>query len=778
MRDVPSRTDAAGADRGLWLRGGAVTFLVGAAFGFDSPAARAQESPTPSATSQPAAAPATAPAAETPPASPGENQFQEIVVTARKRRESIQDIPASIDAIPESVIKQSHITQLDDIGSRVSNLNIFEAHDNSPAVVMRGVGSFELVQGVGFYMNDVQLYEGQTVRPMDIARIEILKGPQGTLYGGANIGGAIKYVTKDPTSTWQNEVTTEVGSRSTLNGAAVLSGPIADKLGMRLSVYTDNQHGYIFDTYHNETIGASHDRGGRLVFVAEPQDTTQVHLSFNADSYNSQNENLQYKINQFPAPLVPYTADTYRYSVDDFFIPSFIRKLFATTLQVDHQFANDITFTSITGQFWSLNRGITDFTKKPFPLDLLFQNQDQRVLSQEFRLASTAHSNLDWLVGAFVQRHKIDVTNSDLNYNGSIPATPTTCCGPSSDGTLPFDYDIQNNVQKQYAVFGDATYYAGNWQFELGLRAERYTSNLHTKNQPSAATPDFMVPPLVVLGPQDLSGNELSPRASIQYKLLAGTNVYGTVARGFQPGNLEEQNGGITTLRPETATSYELGVKSKLPLGAQVNAAVFLVDYKDRWYQNLVAIAGQFQDIITNVGPSRNTGFEIEFQLPVTSEFRLNGGFGTTRAVWGSARYFDPQLTAAAAAAGGTGPVFRNLDGLTAPFTPAYSANLGLDWDRVLSNGYKVGARVDGSAIGQSYWNPNDIARQKAYQLMNAGAHLDAGNWTWITHVTNLTGTRFNTMYFDATDVGVPDNHSFARINRPRTFVVSGTYRF
>jgi len=140
-------------------------------------------------------------------ASAPENQTEEIVVTARKRRESIQDIPASVDVISESVIKEAHITQLDDIGSRVSNLNIFEAHDNSPAVVMRGVGSFELVQGVGFYMNDVQLFEGQTVRPMDIARIEVLKGPQGTLYGGNNIGGAIKYVTKDPTSTWQNEVT-------------------------------------------------------------------------------------------------------------------------------------------------------------------------------------------------------------------------------------------------------------------------------------------------------------------------------------------------------------------------------------------------------------------------------------------------------------------------------------------------------------------------------------------------------------------------------------------
>ena len=119
-----------------------------------------------------------------------------------------------------------------------------------------------------------------------------------------------------------------------------------------------------------------------------------------------------------------------------------------------------------------------------------------------------------------------------------------------------------------------------------------------------------------------------------------------------------------------------------------------------------------------------------------------------------------------------------NLNGLTAPFTPAYTADLALDWNRVLSNGYKVGARVDGSAIGQSYWDPNDFARQKAYQLMNAGAHVDAGAWTWIAHVSNLTGTRFNTMYWDSRDVGGPPPLSFARINRPRIFALSATYRF
>jgi len=93
-----------------------------------------------------------------------------------------------------------------------------------------------------------------------------------------------------------------------------------------------------------------------------------------------------------------------------------------------------------------------------------------------------------------------------------------------------------------------------------------------------------------------------------------------------------------------------------------------------------------------------------------------------------------------------------------------------------LPNGYIVGARLDGSAVGQSFWDPNDFARQEAYQLMSAGAHLDSANWTLSAHVSNLTGTRYNTIYWDANDVGAP--HSIGRINRPRTFVVSATVRF
>src|SRR5260221_4163846 len=146
----------------------------------------------------------------------------EIVVTARKRSENLRDIPASITAISAATIEDAHITQLDDLTALVANLNIDEAHDNTSDVVLRGVGSFCLVAGVGFYVNDVQVFEGQIARPIDIERIEVLKGPVGTLFGGANVGGAIKDLNNGATITWEKQASVEVPPYSTRNYMAVV----------------------------------------------------------------------------------------------------------------------------------------------------------------------------------------------------------------------------------------------------------------------------------------------------------------------------------------------------------------------------------------------------------------------------------------------------------------------------------------------------------------------------------------------------------------------------
>jgi iron complex outermembrane receptor protein len=663
--------------------------------------------------------------------------LEEIVVTARKRTESLLDVPASITAISANTIEQAHMTQIDDIGSMVSNLNIFEGHDNTPAVTLRGVGAFELVQGVGFYVNDVQLFEGQTVRPVDIARIEVLKGPQGTLYGGANIGGAIKYVTKDPGDSWDNLAEVEFGEHTTRDYHAVLSGPLLPdgKLGVRLSLYDDNHGGYIYDTFHGIDFGNSHDKGGRLTLFSQLEDT-KIHWYLSGDELDSSNENLNYT-----------TPDdhTYRYSVDDYYYPSYQRKLWSTTLQVDHQLNPDVAFTSLSSYFSSYNRGVTDFAKRPIPLDKLQQNLDQRVYTQELRLASTGKSQFDWIAGLFFEYHRSTPLQMDNFSTGDVN-------NPIIVGT---DLDADRKLQRRLAAFADATYRVDNWQFELGLREEHYKSSESAYN-------NSIQPPLSASA--DLSGSQFAPRVSVQYKFSPTFNLYSTIARGFQPADEIEENGVIHPLKPEIATSYEIGAKSLIG-NVMLNGAVFFINYQNRWYQSLKDFNGGLLDVTSNIGTSRNYGAEFDVTAPLDYGFKLSSGWGVTRATWGNVTFIDP---------GTSLPI--NLNGRTAPYTPIYSGTLSLDWEHPVGAGLRFGARADSSFVGRSYWDPQDAASQSAYQLLNLGARIENDRFTVAAHVTNVTGTQYNSMYWSAVDVGTPYN--FARIGRPRWYTLSATVHF
>jgi iron complex outermembrane receptor protein len=672
------------------------------------------------------------------------NGIDEIVVTARKRVENLRDIPASITAISAATIEDAHLTQLDDLNSLVTNLNIVEAHDNTPDVTLRGVGAFGVVQGVGFYANDVQLFEGQIMRPIDIERIEVLKGPQGTLFGGANVGGAIKYVTKDPTSTWESEATAEFGSYDTRDYQAVVSGPLSDKVGIRASVYYDTHGGYIYDTYHKFDYGAANDHGGRITLVATPNEDNRIRVHVSADDYNTSSQNLMY---------TPPDAQTYSNSVNDYFIPAFNRHIISVDAQLDHQINSEVALTSLSSYFTSYNRGNTDFNKKPIPLDFLQQNVDNRVYSEELRLASTGSSNLDWLLGAFFQGHKSALLSKDNNYNGD-PLNPVL---------LGTDFDRDEKRQNQYALFGDLTYHQGNWQYELGLRAEYYTSSLTAVNTNNLDPASGLVLPIA---PARLAAHEFSPRVSLQYKFSPTLNVYGTIARGFTPGDEIEENFVVHSYRPEIATNYEVGLKSLLEHSVQLTAALFYTTYKDRLYlfQQLTGTA--ITDLTTNIGPSTNYGAEFDISAPLPGGFKFSGGAGVLRATWGDVpNYVNPV----------NGLPFGNLKGLTVPFAPAYTANTTLEWKHDFSD-YEFGSRATAVFTGRSYWDPQDAAYQRAHQEVNLSAWVEHRIWKVSASVTNLTQSEYNTIYWPAADVGAPFN--IARINRPRWFLVDASVRF
>src|SRR5260370_37234040 len=174
-------------------------------------------------------------------------------------------------------------------------------------------------------------------------------------------------------------------------------------------------------------------------------------------------------------------------------------------------------------------------------------------------------------------------------------------------GGLPLDFDRNEKIQRQYALFGDVTLHHGNWQYELGLRGEYYTSSLSAQNTNNVANGDYTSPvPPIPSG--SISGHEFSPRVSAQYKFSPTANVYGAISRGFTPGDLVEENFVIHPFRPEIATQYEVGYKSLLEHGVQVNAGVFYTYYKDRLYLYQRLANGAIQDLTANIGPSTHGG--------------------------------------------------------------------------------------------------------------------------------------------------------------------------
>ena len=334
-----------------------------------------------------------------------EDALEEIIVTARKRSEVLQNIPESIQAFGSQELADAHFVKIDDLGGLVSNLNIVTRSDNNPDVVLRGVGSFGVVQGVGFYANDVQLFDGQTVRPDDLERIEVLKGPQGTLYGGNNIGGAIKYITKVPTDTFEGQVAAEAGNYNTQSYSGFVSGALSPGVvDGRISFYDTESNGFIYNSALNELANRGTERGGRITLVYNANATTAT-LYLSAD-YNRSGAgaNLYYR----PLAYTPLASDgsqvpanDYSLNVTDGTKPTYSRHVYSATLKLEHEFAGNLALTSLSSFLHSYGNSVTDTDKRPVPFLAGIDHFRHNVGSQEVRLANSDAGPFKWLIGVY-----------------------------------------------------------------------------------------------------------------------------------------------------------------------------------------------------------------------------------------------------------------------------------------------------------------------------------------------------------------------------------------
>lgn len=654
----------------------------------------------------------------------------EIVVTAQRRKESYLEVPVSISVISKTAIERSRIQGLEDIGRLVPNLTLSTRADGLPNVSIRGLGSFGGTQGVGFYLDDVQLFSDASSRFGDLERIEVLRGPQGTLYGGSNIGGAVKFVSVRPNpDAFTGRVTGTIGEQNTRDVEALLNVPLGQSgWAMRLFAFSASDDGFLVNTNparlnglrgtNDPNIGAVQEKGARISLAGRLSDRFSVYGSFRWSDYEGPNNAWIVELDQ-----------NYKYSnkVNTTFNPRLVRKTLAGTLELNYELDPfSITAVSSYTRTNPYNQKMDLDISPEYVVDLIRPEQFA-VFTQELRLTSTGKGPLKWMAGLYYLNFAEQMDSKLFVYeSGDVLAAggiPTAAQESNAVAVIPFENRERDRTQ--YAAFANTSYRIGNFEIGAGARIDRWMAR--TLNRQSGLT-----------GKQQRT--EFLPRLSLSYFLdERGSNVYAAFTKGYEPGgyNLTNFAGSrdLFGFAPEKATNYEVGFRGVMLNGRIVlTAAGFFVVYKGRQFELQTAdpVTGEIVEGILNAGNSKQRGAELEIRWRVDEHLNLAVGGGFVNGKWDSGTILDNG---------------RDISGLKPPYMQSSNLVFVADYDRPIGNGWRALARAQISRngrfetdLGNQFYNP-------ANTLANLRVGIARSNWELSVNVRNV----FDKHYFTDT---------------------------
>tara|TARA_B100001146_G_scaffold220222_1_gene228579 strand:+ start:389 stop:2539 length:2151 start_codon:yes stop_codon:yes gene_type:complete len=640
--------------------------------------------------------------------------IEEIVVTARKREESLLDIPETVVAISGETISQHNMKTLDKIGMTVPNFNLNTRTDGWPNVTMRGMGAFSLTQGVGFYLDDVQLFGDASSRFGDLDRIEILKGPQGVLYGGSNIGGAIKFISTRPSpDAVSGNVKIMVGEQSSRDVEGSINVPFGDGWAARLFAFTREDDGFMYNpTKDDESVAGYEESGGRLSVAGPISDNLSLYASIRSNQYDGPNNNWAMERGTPPNFEYPFINDIDTKSNND-------KETFGAHLELVWEL-DGYDVTSITSYTDTEAKRLTDVDLQPELWLDARQDETFETTTQEIRLTSTTDSNLQWQAGLYTSNMEW-VERATTRFG---PGTFICFC----DLTVPAKQD--NTETSHLAAFGNLTYTTGPWEIGFGLRVDSWERE---KIVPANATESGLA------HVNKVDGTEVLPRLSISRSLENDSMVYLTVAKGYEPGGLRHEpvifdgqgKPSLSTFNKEEAIQTEIGWKGTFMEGrGRFSMAAFMIDYEDRLFTTIVQSAtGPFESI-DNSGNSENIGFELELAYQATEFLTLAAAFGTLDAEW------DSGTVVSGVDVGGTTPSGSIDNGIA----------LAANYAKPLDNGMEFVADFQYNRRGPSTsMPPHGAIDNPSYDTINLTTGIRLGNWEFMIHGENLTDEQYYT---------------------------------
>jgi iron complex outermembrane recepter protein len=722
--------------------------------------------------------------ADTPAAS--NTDLEEIVVTARLRSESLQEVPVAVTAFSAKALQDAGVRDYGDFVALTPNVSLVEAESVGQSfLTIRGLTEVRNGQApVAFVVDGVQESSNRqfTQTMFDLDSVQVLMGPQGALYGRNASGGAIVITTKQPTNDFQGYAQAGGGSAGYADAQAVLSGPIVkDQLLFRVAGSFSNLNGYFNNVYLNETGDPYEDATVRGLLKWTPTQDLTADLRLNYSHTNGSSLNYQYQGALFdPAhpcfadPTNPFggpPADPNRVSYD--FCANNRgtdhRDLREATAKIDYQLPG----ATLTGIFsYNTVKEFTGGDQFPYTASRnLFgtdgtQTQffDIKNSSAEVRLTSESNQRLRWMIGGYFLRTSdftSTTTGSDLGLGiEQIEYNPDFASGVNP--TL--SWFANTDVDKVYAGFGNVSYdVTSALEASLALRYDKDDASQNVDPRNTGG-----VPPGCSSAPgsnctRSTSFDRMQPKVSLKYQLDPDAQVYASWGRGFRSGLynpygtsvVAAKSGldGVSDVLPaELTDSYELGFKSEwLDHSLRLNGALY--DTTVHGQQYFVFLGGIGAQILVSIDKVQIKGGELEAVYSPMKGLDLYASVGVSDSK--IEQYtLNPQDV-----------------GNWAPYVPQTSENLGAQYRFPVSAGLRVLTRADFIVKGAQYWDPENSAARSAVELLNLRAGLEdaGGKWTATAAVTNATDKSYNAEFV----LG-----GFAQPAPPREWTVELRYNF
>ena len=699
-------------------------------------------------------------------------QLDQVVVTARKRTETLQDVPIAVSAFTAEDLRTQNVQNLGDLQGKVPSLQVYAARGSNTTLTayIRGIGQADPTWGfdpaVGIYLDDVYLArpQGAMLDVFDVERIEVLRGPQGSLYGKNTIGGAIKYISRPLPVKTEGSAEVTVGTHGEKDVKASLGGASADQVWRgRLAVASLHNDGFGKDLLTGSRNGNKNTNAARLTLGFFPSNNFNAQLEFDGVRDNSNPRGAKMlEVNKFYPQYQPLASD--------FDTRSGMPQLNHTKL-----YGSALTMNWIASQAWSLKsvtavRGSStdtniDFDTLPPQLTDVNALYSDHQFSQELQANYDAGGSVHGVFGAYY----FDGSANGEIHNIFLGSPPYSALGFAQYGSTGGSMGT-----KSYAGYGDFSWdFAPDWSLDLGLRYTHETKTARIQNF-GYADATFSTPILTLADFNGSHGSDnLSPKVSLDWSVNPNIKLYASYSEGFHSGgyNIRANCAAIpSSCRPindEKVQAFELGSKMTFfDDRLMMNTALYRNVYSNIQLSVFTSYTlpngqqGFFGDF-TNAGKGHIDGLEEEFAWMPSENTTLRGNFAWmhtkyTKFMSGGVNIADTQK-------------FTNA--------PKFSGGLTLEHTIPLAGGGSLSGRINYSYQSLVYPETtlSPLIAQPAYGLWNAGVTWQIDQpWSLSLQGTNLANKSYRTTGYNIAALGIVTGY----YGNPRMVTLSARYTF